>query len=212
VLFVSHNLGAVKELCHTAVVLTDGSLTFRGPVAQGIATYTEHLRNATLEPASHGISWRSVRLNNGLSGELTSVPGGEPFRVDAQLYAAEDFDFASFFFTIEDELGKLVVHHRIDTTEMPAKSVAAGTYQVGIDVPALWLAPGVYRVFCKFIGRTSEGAQRHQWSEPVLLDVTGSIAGIRHAMLAPAVRWNVTPSDALAGSEPFVKQPVESAR
>jgi homopolymeric O-antigen transport system ATP-binding protein len=39
VLFVSHNLGAVRELCHSAVLLDRGRLQFRGAVADALAIY-----------------------------------------------------------------------------------------------------------------------------------------------------------------------------
>ncbi|MEA4986434.1 MAG: ABC transporter ATP-binding protein [Paludibacter sp.] len=39
VLFVSHNMGAVRNLCNKAVVLVDGSVAFEGETEQGISFY-----------------------------------------------------------------------------------------------------------------------------------------------------------------------------
>ncbi len=39
VLFVSHNMRAVKSLCHSAIVLEGGEIAFRGPVDEAIGEY-----------------------------------------------------------------------------------------------------------------------------------------------------------------------------
>jgi lipopolysaccharide transport system ATP-binding protein len=43
VLFVSHNMAAVKSLCHRAMVLQDGALAYDGTVSDGIAHYLSGL-------------------------------------------------------------------------------------------------------------------------------------------------------------------------
>ncbi|MBC7426934.1 MAG: ABC transporter ATP-binding protein [Bacteroidia bacterium] len=40
ILFVSHNMGAVSELCNKAIVLSKGEIIFTGDSASGISTYT----------------------------------------------------------------------------------------------------------------------------------------------------------------------------
>jgi len=45
VLFVSHNLGAVRKLCTSVKILDQGRMTFEGDVAQGMEVYEESIGN-----------------------------------------------------------------------------------------------------------------------------------------------------------------------
>src|SRR5579885_900973 len=64
VLFVSHNLGAVKELCNMGLVLRNGLLAFRGSVAQALAFYGRTLTEAANdEHSGHATGWRYIYLN-----------------------------------------------------------------------------------------------------------------------------------------------------
>lgn len=43
VLFVSHNMGAVAELCTSALVMSGGAIFYRGGVAESVSRYMSHL-------------------------------------------------------------------------------------------------------------------------------------------------------------------------
>jgi len=45
VLFVSHNLGAIRSLCQSAILLEHGCLTMEGPVEEVTKRYEEELAN-----------------------------------------------------------------------------------------------------------------------------------------------------------------------
>jgi lipopolysaccharide transport system ATP-binding protein len=49
ILFVSHNLGAIQELCTSAILLANGRITFTGTAGDAIAQYTSSLRNTSDE-------------------------------------------------------------------------------------------------------------------------------------------------------------------
>ena len=54
VLFVSHNLGTMTNLCTTGVVLKEGRLVFRGPVLEAIRSY-----NASIH-SGHGVHYEAA--------------------------------------------------------------------------------------------------------------------------------------------------------
>ena len=55
VVFVSHNTGAVENLCRTALVLEQGRVVFSGPVKDGIRVYmTEVLSGVTSISCANG--------------------------------------------------------------------------------------------------------------------------------------------------------------
>lgn len=61
VLFVSHNLAAVKSLCESAIVMENGKVIGHGPVGLQISTYLSRLRKAT----ENNLSERTDREGNG---------------------------------------------------------------------------------------------------------------------------------------------------
>ena len=52
VLFVSHNLGAVRNLCRSVLVIESGRLQFQGPVEKGVALYESGMSSA-LDSIAH---------------------------------------------------------------------------------------------------------------------------------------------------------------
>jgi lipopolysaccharide transport system ATP-binding protein len=59
VLFVSHNLAAVENLCTRAIVLEQGRMVFDGPVKEAIQFYLESLRGNGMASCSDVIDLRS---------------------------------------------------------------------------------------------------------------------------------------------------------
>ena len=69
--------------------------------------------------------------------------------------------------------------------------IGAGTYRAGVELPALWLAPGVYTVHFKLIGVRPSGREEKQHSERCVIEITGGADGIGRASLAPPLRWSI---------------------
>jgi lipopolysaccharide transport system ATP-binding protein len=69
VLFVSHNLDAVRNLCHRAILLQNGELVFSGPVEDGVDRYLSSGANrsgeVTFERSEYKAAFfRNIRLLN----------------------------------------------------------------------------------------------------------------------------------------------------
>src|SRR6266550_6355096 len=84
VLFVSHNLGAVKELCQSSIVLNNGNLEFRGPVVEGISRYSQGLMEHKSNLVANSTGWSHVCIN-GRPNIDASVAVGDPFFTEAWL-------------------------------------------------------------------------------------------------------------------------------
>jgi lipopolysaccharide transport system ATP-binding protein len=197
VLFVSHNLAVVKELCHTSIVMKDGRLDFRGSVVDGLARYSRGLVELD-ETHEHGrTGWSFVRIDGALDGATATIRGDAGFCAEARLDAGEDFRGGRLFCLLYDAMGNLVVHRRVHSDSLLSEPLAAGRYRVRVDIPALWLAPGVYTVHFKFIGQTIDGPEQRHLSERVILDVTGDIEGISRANLVPPLSWTMTAETAV---------------
>jgi lipopolysaccharide transport system ATP-binding protein len=201
VLFVSHNLGVVKELCHTSIVLDHGQLTFRGPVVAGLAHYSQSLLEPSASAASESTRWFGLAINGRPGGVDATVANHQPMHVDAFLDLREDVDTGRLIFLMHDAFGNLVVHRRVYTRELGARGISQGRYRVSLTCPPLWLAPGVYTVFFKFFGTHRSGEEIRHVSERAIVDVAGDSDGIGQASLAPNLAWSMEPESAAIFAE-----------
>jgi lipopolysaccharide transport system ATP-binding protein len=193
VLFVSHNLGAVKELCNMGLVLRNGLLAFRGSVAQALAFYGRTLTEAANdEHSGHATGWRYIYLNGCSDGSLAVTTPEEPLQIHAGLELDQNCQGGLVFLLIEDFMGQLVVHRRAALSTMCSEPIGPGRYRVTSRLPAVWLAPGVYTVYLKLIIETFDGQYMRYLSEKIFLEVDGATAGLSRALLAPPCEWSLT--------------------
>ena len=195
VLFVSHNLGAIKELCQSAVVLKDGAVAFRGSAVEGVAYYSRDTLSGDSDDtlASRGTRWREVRVGGAGATDTPEVAGAEPFRVEARLEVEDMFVEARLKCRLDDAAGNTLVYNVTNNRELESGELGAGLYRVGVEVPPLWLKPGIYTLFFKLTGRRATGEERRYTSERVTLNVTGRLSnhGQDRAALAPPLRWSL---------------------
>jgi lipopolysaccharide transport system ATP-binding protein len=193
VLFVSHNLAAMKELCSSAIVLSDGAIEFRGDVVEAIACYTGGMSEGAHISLASTSGWRGVLVegqqHDGLS---TSIECGQSFSAEAILDLGADFSGGELYCILNDALGDPIIHQRVKSNELWSNSAQVRRYRVRVELPPLWLAPGVYTVYFKLIGRRTTGAEVREISERAILDVIGSYRGIGRASLAPPIRWSAS--------------------
>ena len=193
VLFVSHNLGAVKELCKSSMVLNNGLLEFRGSVVEGISRYSQSLMEDKSDTVANSTAWRHVRVNGQVNTIDAPVAVGDPFFIEAWLDLRDEFVGGRIIYRLDNSVGDNLVHQRLDSDQLWSGSLEAGRYRVKVELPPLWLAPGVYTLFFKFIGRKRCGMEERHLSERAVIDITGSSDGIGRANLAPPLDWTFAP-------------------
>lgn len=194
VLFVSHNLAAIKELCQTSIVLDGGQLAFRGSVVEGLAHYGQSLTASdSTGQTARGTHWRKVRVNGQSDGFATTINSDNEFFVEAQFHAATSIANGALFCIVNDAVGNQFVHQRINLRELSRDQLDPGTYLLRSVFPSLWMAPGVYTVYFKFIGQSADGRQEVHHSERLLLDVAGKAEGISRSLLTPPINWTLQP-------------------
>ncbi|MFL6227701.1 MAG: ABC transporter ATP-binding protein [Pyrinomonadaceae bacterium] len=195
VLFVSHNLGAVKELCQSAVVLKDGVVVFRGPAVEGVAYYSrDTLASDDGDTVTdRGTRWRELRVGGVAPGSMPEVAGTEPLRVEARLEVCDTFVEARLKCRVDDAAGNTLIYNVTNSDELGGGELREGLYRVGLEVPPLWLKPGIYTLFFKLTARKATGEEQRHTSERVALNVTGRLNnhGQDRALLAPPLRWTL---------------------
>lgn len=189
VLFVSHNLAVIKELCKSCVVLKNGRLDYRGSVVEGLARYSQSLLEEAEGIGMKSTGWHSLSLNGQANGLASKIDVSDEVFVETLLDLQEEFTNGRLFCIINNSVGEVVVHQRMSLRELVG-SKAKGRYRLSVELPALNLAPGVYTLYFKLLGTTTEGKEARHFSERMILDVTADVNGYGNAHLAPPLRWD----------------------
>lgn len=192
VLFVSHNLGVVKELCQTSIVLKNGFVDFHGSVVEGLSRYSQNMVESEEVSDFNGTGWQGVRINGKPNGLTATVSTEHPLMVEVRLSLKDAFNNCALFLIMNDSIGNTVLHQHVRNDDVWSDQVKAGCYQIKVDLPTLWLAPGVYSLYFKFIGETVSGIEERFLSERAVVDVAGSVNGISRAYLAPPPTWTMS--------------------
>jgi lipopolysaccharide transport system ATP-binding protein len=191
VLFVSHNLTAIKELCKSCIFLEHGELKYHAPVDEGLAKYFLSFTDDSMEMDSAG-GWWDLSVESD-SGSSSSVSSNRPFCAYGNLKLSEDFTEGHLFVKIKDSLGNAIVRERVNAREVFSDKITAGTYRVSVELPTLWLAPGIYVVFFRFIGRNQKGEEIRITSPEAMLNVSGNFRGMHYSriFLHPPLLWKM---------------------
>jgi homopolymeric O-antigen transport system ATP-binding protein len=193
VLFVSHNMSAITELCTRAVLLDGGRLTFEGTPARCVAEYLHGLEQEpeSGEPEPGGCTLGTVRVNGGTTAAIAS---GRPFTVTVALHARHANN-PWIFFVIEDATGRSVVHSRVLAADIGPR-VLDGRCELRAALPALWLSPGVYSMYFKVLTAGPAGSSGRVHSPRLALEVRGEAEHTGKAVLNPAVAWSAAAAPA----------------
>ena len=217
VLFVSHNLGTVRQLCRTSLVMDKGQVGFRGGVSEGLAHYTRILErddnedgptrssgfsrirvynrgpNAKgSEPATAASTSAAASDNSEIEsdGEISDpIDSTDPFGVTARLELREAIAKGRLYCIIDDADGACLAHNFLEL-----RGLDEGRHDLRAEWPPIWLKPGAYSLHLKLIASTPSGESVRLISNHVLLDITerdGQTAGKVKAILIPRVEWTL---------------------
>jgi hypothetical protein len=95
------------------------------------------------------------------------------------------------FFIIEDTSGRTLVHSRITSKDVGCE-VIDGSCELELDVPGLWLSPGAYSAYFKFLAPSVGGDPGRFLSERSLLEVDGEFDSSGKAALNPRIDWRIS--------------------
>ncbi len=193
VLFVSHNLAAVKDLCHTALLLNFGEVIHRGDVLEGIVRYSKILEDTAETAPRDDTGWRNVRLVNEAGQSTNRFDNSEPITLEARLNVAESIDSASLICVVDGSDGLSLVEDR--AFARPSTCLTEpGSYRVQFKLPPLWIAPDAYSIQLRLFGWTAAGRRVREIAPRLLLDITDQYhASVfrTKAKLAPQAKWTL---------------------
>ncbi len=192
VLFVSHNMAAVRSLCGKGIVLAGGRMIQEGDVSKSIEAYYTALGALQIAggggdvPGEDHSRFGPVALF-GVQGN--SVLQSEDVQVSTTLSVREGESGFSLYCIMEDMRGRQILAVREESAALGLRDLTAGNYAVRLKLPALWLNPGLYSLYFKVLFWGEFGSDRHV-SDKFPLDVMGSSSRLE-CVLHPQVAWSI---------------------
>jgi lipopolysaccharide transport system ATP-binding protein len=156
VLFVSHNMIAIQQLCSRVLLIEDGRLAADGPAREvvrrylGTETQTYGLREWKVlhsAPGNEVVRLRSLALCTDDGSNMDVIMSDRPFRIVIELETLSgDLPFNVGITFVNDEGVILFSSHDIVDPEWYGKVRPKGRFETVCTVPANLLAPGIHRV------------------------------------------------------------------
>lgn len=160
VLYVSHNMASVKDLCHQALYLEKGRIVAAGKVEQVISRYLAGINSDAkanvVYPSVPGIGQVvSASLLAGNTRAVGSYEYDEPVAAEIELDIREA---ASVYLGMEivNDYGQNIIFWRDFELQPELMARRQGHFRYRIKIPANVLAPGTYRInlaLVDFIGK-----------------------------------------------------------
>jgi len=154
VLFVSHNMAAVENLCSRGIWIDSGSIREDGPAQRVISSYmttfanTQQASSDLEDTRSRGgtgeIRYTGIAFLGADGNPQPLTRSGDSLRIRFYYRAIKPIPYPSFGFRLNTELGTLVTdtstwHHCLDFPELPA-----GDGYLDLEIDSLNLLPGRY--------------------------------------------------------------------
>lgn len=184
VLFVSHNMAAVRQLCGGAILLDGGQLSFMGDAETGVARYLQQSQTRQFfqgKRSAYGVALEAVDLLEAQAGTPTGCPiFDRDYRLRLRFSALEPITQSAIVIRIYDAVGTLV-----SSICTPEEGIAPFTLTeemlLDLNLPRLQLMPGAYRGSV-FVYRANEGGAYLEAEDALAFEVQPAI--VRDAMWA----------------------------
>jgi lipopolysaccharide transport system ATP-binding protein len=165
-IFVSHNMEAVRRVCEKGIVMYRGENIFQGTAAEAVVAYSEAIRQAAKKsevkvPVEEGLSQlvmtfdaeiEHVTLLDGSGKPVTVLQSGEPASVAVDIFFRKDVQKPVFSLTIRTMDGRMMYDTTTSWMNIQTPDFLAGErcrvefaliiplleneYQLGVDVSA----------------------------------------------------------------------------
>jgi lipopolysaccharide transport system ATP-binding protein len=184
IVFVSHNMGAIRSLCSRGIVLDHGTVVADTDVSASIELYHR------LASTASGTSRRSgIALPRLVSHEGRIIRQGDPFEVATTLRIESDAPGFSMWCFLDDMYQRRIAFGRYDSMS-GARESWRGAHEIRVKWPGLWLEPGLYAMHFRARLRGSNNAAQRHVSDVLHLDVAGASSG-HNSVLSPQAEWGV---------------------
>lgn len=187
ILFVSHNMGAVRSLCSRGVVLNEGTVVADGDIASSIETYyrlTTQEQEAVATGSTSRLGFGPVKL---ASHEKASILQSESMEATVTIHFPKEVAGFNLLCVLDDMHQRRVFHIRRDSPEFGHQGSWQGSYTFNVGLPAMWLEPGLYSLYFKAVVWGQDTGMKVT-SDVLHLDVGGESCG-HNSLISPNPKW-----------------------
>lgn len=155
VLFVSHNMGAIMNLCTTAIYMDMGTISSAGAVDVQVRNYLQGFKsittgsfgNRTDRTGSGQIKYIDFTLLDARGEKVNSLITGGDYQILLHFESNGDpIRNLSLALGIDDDFGNRITHLNNEVTNDLFAAVPAGVNSIRISIKKLPLMPGQYDV------------------------------------------------------------------
>lgn len=154
ILFVSHNMAAIQNICDKCIYLKNGELVDHGNTELVIpkyllssqATKAVELSEITSRMGNGAVRFQSINYKDGSGNEITNAICGSALNIELGLKAFPGFNLSNLQISagVDDENGIRITHLSNESTNQPIESFKEGDLKVNINIPVLPLKAGTY--------------------------------------------------------------------
>jgi lipopolysaccharide transport system ATP-binding protein len=185
VLFVSHNMGAVSQLCTRGLLLSGGELVYQGEVSLAVNRYLQSGNRGdfaavidTSQSSSRSGTGEGkivrVELVDEVGYNTSSFAIGQPFGINLQLELDRDLPSLVAGVEIKSPAGVPLVNLRSDSQGIDFGPYKAGTnVELSIRIPGLPFYPGVYSAEPWFAEKRGRRIDQINEDVKIILDSKG---------------------------------------
>jgi lipopolysaccharide transport system ATP-binding protein len=202
VLFVSHNMGAVKNLCNCGIVLKNGKINYSGNTND---TITEYLRsNAILETQSERLykldetkpfQVEKIEVVNKYGKQLDVYEAQEEIRIRIHCISRKPLPNLYGYLSLKKDTGdSLLICDSTEDGNDVFNNMPVGKHVVEIAIPPGLLAPEDYIICLNFASNYAVGFYVDSPLDTLRFKVTDSLShrgNSRNALTAMTLDWNV---------------------
>ena len=205
ILFVSHNMGAVMNLCNHGLLLTNGKVTKYGTISEVVDCYLDqsvHLSGEQVIDAnvpgasSENFLFSQVQILDSKNQFSNQIPLGEDIYIQIEFIIKNPIRGANVAFHLWNHSG-ICVLTSTDVDNDPDRILITrepGKYVAKCKIPALFFRSGIYTVsISASIPNTTVLADLSNainFSVIDLSSVESKIAQGRQGVIAPIITWN----------------------
>jgi lipopolysaccharide transport system ATP-binding protein len=148
VLFVSHSMGAVKELCETAILIENGRIKEKTKVAEAVGDYMRHavqVKGANYPLITEEVDLLALRMLQGGQPTTTfTFDGGAPIDLEIVYHVHQPLSNFRIGFYVKTVLGEMITRALLADRAPSLEQVRPGTYRLSATIPGDFLVAGDY--------------------------------------------------------------------
>lgn len=184
ILFVSHSMGAVQQLCSKGIILNSGLLHFSGSVAESISIY-ENLKCDIND-------YKLVYSNNDVAflGINKFSNDNDIIFLEISFYSKIDFNECFLDYALADKNGTYFIHYVDSSARLNGSSIKKGNNKFYIEISPVRLNSGLLTLTVNLKKRSGESLF---WGELISLPdiMYSSVGTYGNAILSPDYKINL---------------------